>query len=103
MDFAEPFALREVDEIALVEVHHRIRLLRLQLVEDGFDSVFELLHVRGVERAVEPVQAVDRLKQRDPSAVAQDAEELGEGLALAIYVDEDRAGRDDVYRGVLDV
>lgn len=45
-----PSPLGEVDEVTLVEVHHRIGVLRLQVVEDRSDSVFELLHIRGVKR-----------------------------------------------------
>src|SRR5512133_790717 len=106
LDREKAGVLGPADQVALVEVEHRIGFW-LDLSEDLLDALRE---VGGPVARITPetlaplvhAETVDRLEQRDPTAGLEHAEELGEGALLPADVDQHRTGRDDVDARVRD-
>src|SRR5690242_2811577 len=106
LDREEAGVLGPADQVALVEVEHRIGFW-LDLSEDLLDPLREVGDpvARIAPETLPPLvhaEAVDRLEQRDSTARHEHAEELGEGALLATDVDQHRTGRDDVDARVRD-
>src|SRR5439155_21950738 len=100
VDGKEAGLLDEPDQIALVEIEHRV-VRRLNLRVNLLDARGQVGDaVTGIApEALLPLlhpEPVDRLEAREPAAGLEHAEELGERLSFLRDVDQDRARGDDV-------
>ena len=98
----------QCDEVALVEVHHRLRLGTRVAFEFSRHPIAKVRDSRDIP-APEQIgvfrkeAAVDRLEDREPTSGSQHAEELGKGIAFSADVDQNGAGGDDVDAQIADV
>src|SRR2546423_921942 len=101
MDLRKPRLLYPPEQVAFIEVQHRISVGRLQVIIEVTHFVRNLLHRRHVipdeqVRWLREGEAVDWLEDREPTARFEHTIEFAKRLALGGNKDQDGASRDHI-------